>query len=1142
MPTLARIAAASALLICLIGSAWGQTSTGSISGTITDQNGASVAGAVVTLRNVNTGLTRSGTTDSDGNYSFPNVPIGAYEVLIEAATFSRYLQSGIQLTINQNATVSPSLTTRSVEETVTVRSDASLLNATTPEVATRFDERRLSGIPIAPDRNLFRALLSVPGSSPRLSGVLFMLSLPFTINGGRIRSNSFILDGQDINDPVLTGSNMPLNNPDAIQEVRIVTNQFLPEYGHNAGSVTNIVGKSGTNDLRGTLFWFHNDQALNACSNLDKRAGFCNRNASDESRKDAPFRIENQIGFTIGGPVMLPRFGEGVRPFYTGKDKTFFFTDYQRWSDRRLGTGITLNGAPTAEGRRQLEIHAGTLQHVQELLRFVPAGIPNGEFRTITANGSTFDVELGNLTGSSDFRFDSHQGSVRIDHRYNDNNLIYGRYRYSYEHTSGTEQVTPPGLATLDQRKHKAAVIGWTSLLSPNVSNEARIAWSRSHIDRDGEDPRAKSIPSIQILDIGMTSPIAGVGRTAFGLAINLPVVGFRETYQMADDISIHKGEHSFKFGVDLRRTDSKSISFPSLRGSLEYATLNDFVNDIARSASKTLPLVGGDFVQFTRWHEVYFYGQDQWKLSPNLTLSYGIRYEYPGDQLSNLRDLNKRILAAYNNDPAFRFEPLPKVDTNNWMPRIGINWNPRTKSGGIVGFLTGGSKLVFRAGYARAYDPSYARLVADVFSSFPFVASQNTSQTSAFTTMIGTTVPDISNPWKLNRTVFSRDYRSPATDQISINIQRELSANMILKVAYIRTRGTGLFQTVQGNPKVPCLFGTGTGLCNTTGIDRNTGVPLPAAPEQIPRVDPTRGEITVRANSASSTYDALQTSLEKRLSHGVSFGLHYTWSSFIDTASDVVGDDQDAGLQDPFDWNRERGRSRFDIPHRLTGNIVYELPFFRKQKGIVGKFLGGWQINSFFSFQSGAPFTVLNGSDPAGVGGAIRPNIFTGVDISRMSIPELYQINQQLRAQVIAQAQTVFNAMPRWRCVNGWLPGPPLPVTLFSAPRGRVICGPLGERSLVIEVNGVPEGQRVGNAGRNILRADSLKSVDIGFVKNTRVAENVRAQICVDFFNAFNWRNFGIPSRVITDPGFLNQWATDGGNRRIRIGARLVF
>jgi Carboxypeptidase regulatory-like domain len=1137
-----------AFVFILCGASVAQTSTASISGFITDENGATINIATAQIRNTSTGFKRTTVTDLGGRYSFFDVPIGEYELTVEAKTFGKYTGRGIQLLVNQNAILNVTLTLREITAAVIVNADASLLNRTTPEVATRFDQRRLSELPSASDRSVFNVLLSVPGVSQLGSGqIAYANGISFSSNGGRLRSNSFLLDGQDVNDPVLTGIQMPLNNPDAIQEVRIVTNQFLPEYGHNASSVVNFVGKSGTNDLHGSVFWFHNDQHLNACSNLDKAAGFCDQNAADKSKRNAPRRLENQLGFTIGGPVVLPKFGEGGPYFYRGQNKTFFFTDYQRWSDRQMESGVTLAGAPTMSGRAVLQNHAGDRPQVQALLRSVPAGTPNGQKRTVSiVNGPAFEVDLGDLTSSSAFKFDNHQGSARIDHHFNDNNFIYGRYRYSYELATGIGQVTPPGLGAMDNRKTNAIALVWTSLLSPRITNEARIAWTRSDLARDAEDPEAKTLPSIQIFDLGMGGTGVQTDRTAFGSATNLPQGKINNTYQITNAISVYKGEHSYKVGVELRRVDVKSFTFPSPRGSLAYTTLSNFVNDVAQTAQKSLPVRGGDMFAFYRWHEFYTYLQDQWRIRPTLSLSYGVRYEYPGNSFQYLRELNKRILAANNNNPAFKFEPQPNSDTNNWMPRIGFSWNPHTRNQGFVGFITGGDRLVLRGGYSRTYDANFTTINTNVFLAFPFVAPQDTSLTNAFTNLINTTIPNVSNPLQLSRSVVPEDFRAPAADQISLDVQRELSANLILKVGYIRTRGTGLFQLVQGNPRVPCPFGTGPGTCNTTGIDRNTGVPLPPGSQIVaPRVDPNRGPLALRTNSASSTYDALQISLEKRLSRGVSFGVHYTWSTFIDTVSEIFIPSiaESSVSQDPFDRRSDRARSAYDRPHRLSGNMVYELPLFRKQQGFIGKLLGGWQINSFFNFQSGAPLTALNGSDPTGASliTSIRPNVFTNLDVSRMSVAQLFSINEQLRTQAMAQAQQTFNSLSPGLCVPGWLPGPPLPFTLFSAPRARITCNG-GQRLLAVDFNGVPEGQRVGRAGRNIMRADDMRLVDLGIVKNTQIRENVRAQIWVDFFNAFNSRNFGIPSGLASSPGFLNQWATDGGNRRVRLGARLVF
>lgn len=1072
----------------------GQSTTASISGVIIDEQQATVPNAAVTVTNTDTGFTRTLQTNDEGRYNFVNLPIGAYQVTVEAPNFSKYVQTGITLVVNQNAVVDVSLKTGGVQETVTVTENASLLNTTTAEVSTRFDERRLSELPIATNRNVYNVLLSVPGVSQLGAGQTgFANGVSFSSNGGRLRSNNFMIDGQDINDPSVSGGQIALNNPDAIGEVRIITNQFLAEYGRNSGSVVNFIGKSGTNNLRGSAFWFHNSERLNACSNLDKAAGFCNSAATVEANQRAPFRKENQIGFTLGGPLPFFNFGEGGSIFTSGKDKTFFFGDFQKWTDRALGSGTTLNGAPTAEGRAILQSAVGNRPQVQALLTFLPAGAANGRFATFTANGTIYNIPLGNLTGSSSFVFDDYQGSIRIDHQFSDKNLLYGRYRFNNNETSGQGQVTPTGLTNVVATKTKAATLVLNSILSSSISNEARLAWSRFDSTTNADDPSSETIPSIEIPAFGLNGFNAAASRTAIGLAVNLPQFRVNDTYQFTDSLSYTRGNHLMKFGVDLRRTDVSSFFFPTVRGRLVYSSpvpgagqnisVQNFVDDIAQTATINLPLAGGDTVGFYRWHEFYGFAQDEWKIASNFTLTYGLRYEYPGDSFSYLKELNERILAANGNNPGFRFNPSPKVDKNNIMPRIGFNWNPRTSDSGVLSFITGGDKLVIRGGYSRTYDANFININLNVFSSFPFVAAQNVSTTGAFVNLRNTTVPNVAQPNRLVRTVVSEDFRAPATDQFSLEFQRELSNDLVMKVGYVRTRGTGLFQTVDGNP---CLPGR---TCRAVGANPNFGN----------RVDPNLETIRLRTNSGSSTYDALQVSLDKRLSRGFSAGFHYTYSTFIDDGSEVFNPSSGevAVAQDSFNRRADRARSSYDRPHRLTGNFVYELPFFQEQQGFIGKVLGGYQVNSFFTFQSGAPFTPLLGSDPACavcgidglVGTPIRPNLNTSLDLSSMTLNEI-------------------------RAAGG--------ASLFR---------------------GLDAGQRVGNAGRNILRSDGIRNFDVGLMKNTNFGERFRLQLRADFFNAFNERNYGIPNSVITSgANFLAEGSTNGGNRRIVLGARVVF
>jgi hypothetical protein len=269
----------------------------------------------------------------------------------------------------------------------------------------------------------------------------------------RTRSNNFMIDGQDSNDPSVTGLQQPLNNPDLVQEVRLITNQFLPEYGRAAGSVVNIITKSGNNSLHGSAFWSHNDDHLNSRSNLDKTLV----NGSPKFI-DAPFRIENLYGGTVGGPIL--------------KDRTFFFASFQGWKDRQLGSGSTINGVPTEQGRQILQQIAGSEPQIQALLKFLPAAqAPIGKTAPVRVGSQTVQVPLGSLSGSASLKFDNTQASGRIDHRFNDKHLLNGRYLWNDQPSAGAGQATPEGLTTTNPARQQAFTTSFTSTLTPRLLN-----------------------------------------------------------------------------------------------------------------------------------------------------------------------------------------------------------------------------------------------------------------------------------------------------------------------------------------------------------------------------------------------------------------------------------------------------------------------------------------------------------------------------------------------------------------------------------------------------------------------------------------------------------------------------------------------
>ena len=1100
MNKVAKLSLLFSVMLAFLASPTMAQTTGSISGEVKDEKQAVITNATVTVRNVRTNESRTTQTDSVGRYRFTGMPVGDYELIVESTGFAKYVQSGIKLELNQPATVEVTLKTGGVTEVVNVVENASMLNTTTSEVGTRFDEKRLSELPLATTRSVYNIALSAPGVSQLNSGqTAFAGGTNFSSNGGRVRSNNFMIDGQDNNNFGVAGSTIPLNNPDLIQEVRLVTNQFSAEYGRNSSAVFNAITRSGSNSFHGSGFWFHNDNALNACSNTQKSGanGFCNPNSPFEFRRHAPFRIENQAGGTLGGPLYLPRFGEGGPSYISGKDRTFFFFAIQRWWDRQLGVGQALNGAPTAEGKAIIRQAAGDLPQVRALLDFLPAAqTPLNQTVRFVRNGQTFVVPIGSLTGSQSSTYDDWQTSIRIDHRLTDNNNLNGRYLYQDSGALGSipgvaaSQITPPGFSSIVPSRTQGVNLQLTSVLSPRWVNELRGAFLRSASATVALDPRSELIPSLEVVELGLRGFNAGPTRTAIGLGVNLPQSQVRNTYQLQDNISYTTGNHGFKFGADIRRNQLHQLFKPTTRGLLEYASLDFLVKDLATRANINKDLPGTARILHNDWHDFFFYGQDEWKVRPNFTLTLGLRYENAGQPIQDLVDFNAPVVAAANNDPRYVLRPVPGRDNNNFQPRIGFNWNPHTANDGVMGWLTGGDKMVLRGGYTRTHDYAYTNIALNIWSSFPFVAAVSSFPTVQATNLNGQTAAVISNafttlqnppfnPDTVNRTIVDGEFHMPQYDSFSLEVQREFSRDLVLRVGYVGTKGTGLFESVDANPTlVGCtVANAANGFCRS-----------------IPNQGPTR----LRTNSGMSIYHSLQASLEKRLSSGFSAGLHYTYSTFIDTMSEIfnVSSGEIAVAQDSYNRRADRARSSFDRPHRIAGNFVYELPYYRDQNGFLGHVLGGWQLNSQFSLQSGSPFTPLNGSDPAIalasisslVGNAIRPNLNTTLDLSGMSVEEI----------VAAGGRSLFS-------------------TITAA-------------------------QRVGNAGRNILRSDGINNIDFGILKNTRIGEDQRLQIRADFYNFTNSRDFGIPDSTVTSGNFLNQWGTDGGSRRIIVGLRYVF
>jgi Carboxypeptidase regulatory-like domain/TonB dependent receptor len=1032
-----------------------QSTSGEILGAVRDPSGAVVNGAVVTIRNLETNAVTQVENRRDGRFRFALLPIGSYEITVDKVGFAQYLQAPITLRLNQQAELEIRLELLGVEETLSVSADAPLINTTSAEVGVNFDSRRVAELPLAPNRNILNLALQVAGVSQLSSGNIDQASggVNFSVNGSRLRSNNFLIDGQDSNHLNNTGLVQEINNPDSIAEFRLITNQFAPEYGRASGSVVNIITKTGTNVFHGSAYWFYNSNVLNSRSNLDKRLF-----------KSAPWRVENQFAGTLGGPIR--------------KDRTFFFGSLLRWTDHRFASGTSITGAPTVEGQNRLRSVAGVRPQVQALLKFLPAAqsAPTAT-KLITVAGQNVEIPVGTLSGSAPNRLDVWQSDGRVDHAFSTTQNLGARYLFDDRYDiSG--QAVPSGLT--DQRpQRRQAATAFFNIFRPGRYNELRSSYQRLSSSRTVVDSKAEEIPSIEIIDLGLIGINPAPSRTAIGVPTVLPLINATNTYQLSDVFGLLRQSHSFKFGIDFRREEQNYILGTGNRGRLQYTTLQDFVDDIAQEAQISLTSLSP--VYHFRYYDYAFFLQDEWRARQNLTLTYGTRYESAGTPVDDLAGLSRQLVDAHKGDADYGLSPIPRRDRNNWAPRFGFNYR-FGKWPGVLAAVSGDGELVVRGGYSRAYDLFFNQIFQNVAGGFPFttgIRPTARSASSSFAYILGVRtgaiVPSI-NLAGQTRNIVGEDFRSPSTEQYSLQFQRGIGDNWAAAIGWIATKGTALFQTVDGNPTLPVNNANGTR-----------------------RVDSNRGVVRLRCNCASSIYHSMQSSLEKRFSAGFSMAAHYTWSAFIDDASDVFNASNfgDVALsQDFFNRHADRGRSTYDRPHRLSVNGVLELPQLRMHRGLLARLAGGWQFSGFLTLQSGAPFSALAGSDPGfrvtgisgQVGNPVRPNLNTKLDVSSMTLEELLRSGGS---------------------------------GLFSQ---VTVASPLG------------------NAGRNILRADGIGRVDLGINKNWNFHETNRLQIRAEFYNLFNSRDFGIPDAAITSPGFGNQWNTDGGNRRVVAGIRYTF
>ncbi|HEX8558562.1 MAG TPA: carboxypeptidase regulatory-like domain-containing protein [Pyrinomonadaceae bacterium] len=1143
-----------------------QTSRGTVSGVVTDPAGAVIRGASVTLTNTQTNVSRQTTANDEGFYRFDAVELGTYTVVIGSPGFGELTKANVVVNANQNSQIDAQLAPGGQQVTVDVVAEAgAALQTEAPARGGNISARQVTELPIA-SRNPALLALTLPGVSSNRFG--FGIGT-FSVNGARGRSNNFLLDGIENNDTSVAGQGYQVTNPDAVAEVSVQTSNFDAEFGRAGGAVINTITKSGTNEFHGTLSAFLDstrDDAITSSLSRDPRI-------AARGRLD-PGTQQVYAG-TIGGPVYLPRFGEGGPGYWSGKNRTFFFASYQE--ERQLSTGNTSLTTPTAAGRERLrQIFApGASSNLDTYLGVTQNSVATSGFQNIAIGArpgcdAPCNIQFGTFVGTYANVFKDRQAIGRIDHTIDENDQFSARYVYG-------NRVQPTGaLANFVVGFEVGNINATQNLLlqeihtfSPSLTNDLRVGYGRIAFDFpiSGANPLATSLGTI---NINQLTP-----APAIGVPSNFPQGRISNNYILQDTMTHVRGDHTFRFGLEvLNQRSRQQVPFrarPDLtyQASTGFTGFANFIDDFGGSGGAAQRDFGVDVFYPRRVRQSYFF-QDRWRASDELTLTLGLRYEDFGRPVTSLA--TQTFTGLFNLDPVTRTGPYsepneaPK-DLNNFAPTVGVAYAPAFREG-LLGTLFSERRTVIRAGYQVTYDSFFDNIASNAAASSPnIVATAVNSVVSAANPRglpnLAASLPTAPRPLSPldGQTLVARDLVNPYYQRWSLGLQRELPSNFIVDVSYVGSKGTKLYLNEDLNPVLPesmrsappagypsaCTPGTNLTAAQAAGTNFAAGTPCPLSN----RLDILQGARLTRTNGGSSSYHAGQLEVRRRFADNLALTASYTWSKLIDNGSEVfavanINLPQQAARPPILGFSNrlERSVSLFDRTHRAVFTYVYQLPWMSEQRGFLGRVLGGWEWSGVTTFETGVPVTVANGADADGIGGN-----FDRPDVNPAGVPGTRAIPSLTVASASNPAVAATNVC-----------GVTTVGTLFytDAPSGAGACIGLTPGNAYY-IGLLANSGRTGNLGRNTLRTPGTNLFDMNFTKRTRISENVRLEFRTEVFNIFNHPNYlqgsvspftpaagNLPVTVLTSVAgrFLqpNTVGTDGGGRTIRYQLKLVF
>jgi len=1002
-----------------------------IFGTVTDASGAAAPQAAILITNAQTGVTRQVKAEADGNFIVSQLPVGTYDVSAELAGFKKFVEKGIALSVDENRRISIQLQVGNVGDSVQVTAEVAHVETRSGTLTEVVDSERITELPLN-GRNVLQLQYLVAGAGGTVTAGQEQND-SLAINGMRPNSNNYSLDGADNHDAYFnTPAVFP--NPDALQEFSLQTNAFSADRGRNAGALMNAVTRSGTNAIHGTVYEFLRNEIFNA------------RNFF--SVTTPPFR-RNQYGGTVGGPIR--------------KDRTFYFASWQGTRERSTPNALTPTVFTAAQRTGDFST---TKTALKDPLGGTFAGniIPASRISPISQKFMEAFVPLPNLsnglyTFASNQSINDDQFVGKIDHVISDSNRLSGRLLFNKnDNNQSVNNITLPGFLALIKYRNWNIAITDTYVLSPKLVNTFTFGYNNIRRDQIPIVPGNKSwtdfgagfVRAADDPQVGFDTLVSGY----FEPQARFPLHHYRKAIQFTEALNWMAGAHYVKIGGDVR------INRLTLQENFQTDPMVTFTATNTGVAAADF-LVGrpASFIQIApdlnhpRNTEIGLYAQDDWKVSRNLTLNLGIRW----DPFLPYSDTDNKFAQIRFGQQSTRFANAPpgyvfagdngvssstmRTDYGNWGPRFGFAWAPFAKG-----------RTSIRGGYGIFYSQARQQANNQVSNDQPFSIKLTATNPKG-----GLVSPysDTGNPFPfeppstqqqiaaykfitpLNVTQWDPDFRNAVIQQWNFTLQQQVFGSWVMQGAYVGSKGNHLFMQTELNPTV-------FGVTGTTADARR-------------RYYPTFTTVTDMLSAANSTYHAMQLTLNKHMSKGLTILASYTWAKSIDNAS---GDG--ASPSNPYNFSADKGPSANDIPHRLVASFIYRLPDLKGRNLLVREAFGGWTVNGIATAQSATPFSITSGKDNSG--SAINAD----------------------RADLIGDWHQDNSALTK----NEWLN------KFFNT--AAFTSNKVGT---------------FGNTGRNILRGPMRENLDFGLMKEFPLHERTRLQFRAEGFNVFNHANFGNPN-----------------------------